>query len=316
MKAAVLHTFGEAPRYESFADPVPGEGEVTVTVTAAALNHYDRNVASGKHYESGSPDSLPRIPGAVGVGRLADGTRVSFTGVRAPFGAMAEQAVVPQQLCIPLPDQVSDETAAALFNPAISQWMALDWRAGFQRGESILVLGATGVTGRLAVQIARLLGAGHVVGAGREEASLEAVRALGADAIVRLSGDKETDAAALWEASGKTGYDVVLDYVWGPVAETALAMPGRASRTRYLQIGAMAGAEIRLSAQVLRAGGWELMGSGSGTMPPMEQLLGYARSVLTHAATGRLTIDVEIHPLADVESVWPSTPRARVVFRP
>jgi NADPH:quinone reductase-like Zn-dependent oxidoreductase len=158
MDAAVLRTFGKAPRYEQFPEPTPGEGEAIVDVRAAALKPVDKQLASGSHYAS--PRELPAVCGADGFGNLVDGTRVFFGGPRRPYGAMAQRTVVPRAFCFPIPEGVDDGTAAALPNPGISAWLSLTRRAKLAPGETVLILGATGVAGKLAVQIAKLLGAG------------------------------------------------------------------------------------------------------------------------------------------------------------
>lgn len=161
MDAAVLHTLGKPPRFEQFPEPAAGEGEVIVHVRAAALKPADKQLASGSHYAS--PRELPFVCGVDGVGYLGDGTRVFFGGPRRPYGAMAQRTVVPRKFCFPVPEGVDDDTAAALPNPGVSAWLALTQRAKLAPGETVLVLGATGVTGKLAVQIAKILGAGRVI---------------------------------------------------------------------------------------------------------------------------------------------------------
>ncbi|HEV8449308.1 MAG TPA: zinc-binding alcohol dehydrogenase family protein, partial [Gemmatimonadaceae bacterium] len=184
MKAAVLHALGSPPHYEDFRDPQPGEKEVVVHVRAASLKNIDKAMANGSHYDAHR--ELPAIVGVDGVGTLDDGTRVFCGGTRPPYGMMAEQTVVSRVRCLPLPDGVDDDTAAALPNPALSSWLPLVWRAHLQPGETVLILGATGVAGKLAIQIAKHLGAGRVVAAGRNPRVLETLPALGADATIAL----------------------------------------------------------------------------------------------------------------------------------
>src|SRR5262250_3243013 len=190
MKAAVLHTLGNPPRYEDFPDPQPGQNEVVVHVKAASLKNIDKAMASGSHYDSHR--KLPVVCGVDGVGVLDDGTRVFCGGSRPPYGMMAEQTVVSRARCLPVPDGVDDNTAAALPNPALSSWLPLVWRAELKQGETVLILGATGVAGKLAIQIAKHLGAGRVVAAGRNEQVLKTLNDLGADATIHLDRpDKE-----------------------------------------------------------------------------------------------------------------------------
>ena len=170
MKAVVLHELGKVPRHGEFAEPIAGKDEVIVRVRAASLKSVDRQLAGGTHYAS--PRELPVVCGTDGVGELEDGTRVFFGGARRPYGAMAERTVVPSAFCFSVPAGINDETAAALPNPGVSAWLTLAHRAKLAPGETVLILGATGVTGQLALQIAKLLGAKRVIGAGRNERML------------------------------------------------------------------------------------------------------------------------------------------------
>src|SRR6202045_3646876 len=179
MKAAVLHEFGKAPRFEEFAEPTTGKDEALVRWRAASLKAVDKQLASGSHYAS--PRELPVVCGTDGVGDLEDGTRVFFGGPRRPYGAMAERTVVPRAFCFPVPSSLDDDRAAALPNPGVSAWLSLTQRAKLAPGETVLILGATGVIGQLAVQIAKILGAGRVVAAGRNEHVLSTLHELGAD---------------------------------------------------------------------------------------------------------------------------------------
>jgi len=212
MHAAVLQTIGTLPRYEEFQEPVvDSDGEVIVHVHAASLKPVDKQLASGSHYASRG--ELPRVCGSDGVGHLDDGQRVFFGGPRPPHGAMAQRTVVPRAFTFPVPKNVNDETAAALPNPGVSAWLSLAYRAKLVRGENVLILGATGVTGKLAVKIARLLGAARVVAAGRNQQALHALHDLGADATISLAlPARELNEAFVREA-GQSGFQVVIDYV-------------------------------------------------------------------------------------------------------
>src|SRR5580692_7037259 len=190
MHAAVVRAFDAPPTYTTFVDPVAEAGELPVTVTAAGLHPIVKSLANGTHY--GSSGELPFIPGVDGVGRLEDGTRVLFGVARSPYGTFAERALAANWMCIPLPEGLDDATAAGIANPAMSSWVALTARAKFAAGESVLILGATGVAGQLAVQIAKRLGARRVIAAGRNPLALGGLKYLGADAVVSL--DQEHDA--------------------------------------------------------------------------------------------------------------------------
>ena len=167
-----------------FRSQLPDDGEVLVHVHAAALKPVDKQLASGSHYASAR--ELPFVCGTDGVGHLDDGQRVFFGGTRSPYGAMAQRTVVRKAFTFPVPEGLSDEIAAALPNPGVSAWLSLAFRAKLAPGENVLILGATGVTGKLAIQIAKLLGAARVVAAGRNPESLSTLHQLGADATIQL----------------------------------------------------------------------------------------------------------------------------------
>jgi NADPH2:quinone reductase len=306
MKAAVLHQLGSPPRFEEFANPVAGENEVLVNVRAASLKQIDKSMASGSHYASFR--ELPVGCGLDGAGTLDDGTRVFFAGPRRPFGAMAEQTVVPRALCFPVPDGLDDTTAAALPNPAGSSWLPLKWRAKLAAGETVLVLGATGVSGKLAVQIAKLLGAGRVIAAGRNPRVLETLPALGADVTIQIDkpGQDLTEAFA---TVVKDGVDVVLDYLWGRPTEALVAaftgheFTAESRTTRLIQIGAIAGPTIALSAAALRSSGLEIYGSGGGSVS-WQAITEAVPLILEHGARGNLRLDTKQIRLADVETAW------------
>src|SRR5260370_39598102 len=164
MKAGVLHELGKVPRCEDFAEPTAGKDEAVVRVRSASVKAIDKELARGSHYAS--PRELPVVCGTDGVGELEDGTRVFFGGPRRPYGAMAERTVAPRAFCFPVPPSIDDDTAAALPNPGVSAWLSLTHRAKFAPGETVLILGATGVSGQLAVQITRRHVALWWIGAG------------------------------------------------------------------------------------------------------------------------------------------------------
>jgi NADPH2:quinone reductase len=309
MNAAVLHTLGQPPRCEAFADPVIGEGEVLVEVRAAALKPVDKQMASGAHYASFR--QFPAICGTDGAGTLADGTRVFFAMPRAPYGAMAQRAVVARPRCFPLPAGVDDDTAAAVMNPGLSAWGALIWRAQLAPGETVLVLGGTGVTGKLAIQTAKLLGAGRVLAAGRNPKVLASLADLGADATISLDQPSEGLTEAFVREGGDKGFDVIIDYVWGRPTEALLAAVTRkdmrpaAGRTRLVQVGESAGPTISLPAAALRSSRLEILGAGTGSAPALPDVWMEAiRQLLDRVAQGQLRIETERVPLADVEAAW------------
>jgi NADPH2:quinone reductase len=321
MYAAVLHSLGTVPRYGEFPEPVIGDkdGEVIVHVHAASLKPIDKQLASGSHYASHG--ELPRVCGIDGVGHLDDGQRVFFGGPRPPQGAMAQRTVVPRAFTFPIPDSVNDETAAALPNPGISAWLSLAYRAKLARGESVLILGATGVTGKLAVQIAKVLGAARVVAAGRNQQALNTLRDLGADATISLALPQAELSEAFLREAGQSGFQVVIDYVWGGPAEAFLAATIRKefaaiqSETRFVQVGESAGPTITLPAAALRSTALTIMGTAG--IPPRDVLVEAFQQVMAHAAKGELQIDTEKIPLADIEDAWQrDQPGRRLVIAP
>jgi NADPH:quinone reductase-like Zn-dependent oxidoreductase len=306
MNAAVLHALGKPPRFEQFPEPIAGEGEVIVQVRAASLKPVDKQMASGSHYAS--PRELPVVCGVDGVGLLDGGTRVFFGGPRHPYGAMAERTVVPRARCFPIPDGVDDVTAAALPNPGASAWLSLTWCAKLAPGETALILGATGTTGKLAVKIAKLLGARRVVAAGRNEQAFSTLQGLGADAVIRLDEPGQDLTIAFAREAGTTGFHVIIDYLWGRPTEALLAALTRSdfaaasTEARLVQVGESAGPTISLSAAVLRSTPLRILGTAG--LPPGDILAGAFQQVMARAASGELRIDTERVPLSEIEDAW------------
>ena len=309
MNAAVVNNFGEAPRLAEFPEPVPGDGEVVVTVLAAALKPLDKQLASGRHYASQSRKP-PYVCGTDGAGRLEDGSRVLFVMPRWPYGAMAERTVAPRHLCFPLEDQVDDSTAAGVFNPGLSAWASLAWRAKMAAGETVLVLGATGVTGQLAVQTARLLGAGRVIAAGRNQQVLNSLRQMGADAVIQLDAPGEDLTEAFARAAAPSGFDVIVDYLWGRPTEALLAAITRrdfaagSSAVRLVQVGESAGPSISLPAAALRSSRLEILGAGTGSASPPEMWAVALRELMARVAAGEVRIATRQVALRDIEKEW------------
>ncbi len=302
MNAAVVRSFAAPPEFGTFDAPVPKPDESLIRVRAAALSPLVKAQASGKHYSSGV---VPFIPGADGVGVLEDGQRVCFAFPAAPYGAMAERVAVPNALHTALPDDLDDVAAAALANPGMSSWAALTLRAPLQPGETVLVNGATGSAGRLAVQIARHLGAGKVIATGRNAARL---RTLGADTAISLEMP-DAELAEAFRRELRVGVDVILDYLWGPTAEMLIgAASGHGSREampriRFVQIGSASGSAISLESAPLRSSGLELLGSGLGSAS-YDQLVSAIGEMLHAARPAGLHIDMEAVPLTDVSAAW------------
>jgi NADPH2:quinone reductase len=320
MNAAVVSAFDRPPRYTTFADPVAGEGEKLVRVSAAGLHPIVKALAKGTHY--GSSGELPFIAGVDGVGKLEDGTRVYFGIARNPFGTFAERALAASWMCLPLPEAVDDVTAAGIANPAMSSWAALTARAKFVAGESVLILGATGVAGQLAVQVAKRLGARRVIAAGRNPRALEKLKSLGADAVISLDQDPTLLVSALRSEIAEAGVDVVLDYLWGQPAELVLqaisqkGLRKTAARIRFIQIGESAGRTISLPAATLRSSGLELLGSGFGSAS-LDQIRQALAEFFQMAANEPFQFHTKAAPLRDVETLWNSAEEGtRLVFQP
>lgn len=312
MKAAVVFDLAQGPVWADFADPQPHENHTLVSIRAAAISHVVKSRASGKHYSFDG--TLPFGVGIDGTGTLPDGQRVYFAFPTAPWGSMAQYAPVALSHCFPLPDGLDDTAAAAMANPGMSGWAALVKRAGLQAGETVLINGATGTAGQLAVQIARHLGAKKIIATGRNPMALAA---LGADACVCLTDDDATLSAQFAELASQQ-IDVVVDYLWGHSAE--LLLPILAKRSpghrpiRYVQVGSLSGADISLNGAVLRSAPLQLMGSGIGSLP-MHELLQATGEMLQAAAIGGFTIATTPARLCDVATAWPlDDSQKRTVF--
>lgn len=302
MKAAVLHERDGVPRYEDFPDPVAGEGEVVIEVKAVAVENVDRAVAAGTHYAGRAMmPELPAIPCFDGIGTLPDGRLVGFGNPRPPYGALAERTVVREGAYAPIPDGL-DPVVATVLASAISG-MSMKVAAGLQPGESVLIQGATGVAGRLAVQVARLLGAGRIVATGRDD---EQLRELGADQVINTK-IKDED---LQRAYAESRTDVVVDFLWGRPTEILLramvpdtfAFP---KPLRLVQIGEVAGTDLRVPAESLRTSGVEIYGAAKGLGP--ETMGAVYGQVVEWASSGQLTFGLERVPLSDIEAAWQRT---------
>lgn len=316
MKAAIVVEAGKTPIYGDFPEPVAAAGEVTVTVSAAALSNLVKSRAAGTHYSSsGQP---PFVVGVDGVGRLEDGRRVYFVLPQAPFGSMAEKTVIRPGQCVSLPDNLDDVTAAAIANPGMSAWAAFKERAKLAAGETVLVNGATGTAGRLAIQIAKHMGARKVVATGRNAQALQALARLGADATLPLGDAGDGFEDALKEQFAGDGVDVVLDYLWGPSAERILIAGAKAGKDaapiRFVQVGSMSAPNISLPSAALRSSAITLMGSGLGSIPA-DCLVKSIGELLRAAAPGGFEIATQTYPLSEVERVWGASTLPRPVFQ-
>ena len=306
MRAALIREAGAAP--ELVSDHAEPDGEVVVDVTAAPLNPVDLSIAAGRFYAG--PPNAPYVPGVEGVGRTADGRRFWFeTGAGyLGDGSMAERAAVHPDRAVELPDGVEDALAGCLGVAGIAAWVPLADRARVKDGETVLVLGATGAVGQIAVQAARLLGAGRVIAAGRSAGKLAAVDA---DAAVQLP----TTADALREAADGL-IDVVIDPLWGEHASTATEAMN--VNGRLVMLGQSAGQQATLDSGVVRGKALQILGHANGVTPP-ETKHAALRAMCEHAAAGRLKVEYEEIPLNDVASAWErqaASPHLKLILVP
>jgi NADPH:quinone reductase-like Zn-dependent oxidoreductase len=311
MKAAIVRGAGQTPVYGDFSEPPPSADGNRIAVTAAAISHLVKSRASGTHYSASG--EFPFIVGIDGVGRLDDGSRVYFVLPKTPYGSMAERTVVPAAQCLALPDALDDVTAAAIANPGMSSWAAYVERARLKPGETVLVNGATGTAGRLAVQIARHLGAKKIIATARNAEALDAVASLGADVTISLDGSEAALERSFKEQFAE-GVDVVIDYLWGKSAERLLIAGAKAGPEavpiRFVQVGAASGSDITLPAAALRSSAIELMGSGIGSVP-LDRLLRCVDGLLQATVPGGFKIAAIPVPLSEVEHAWPNDDSTR-----
>ena len=316
MHAAVVTAFDKPPAYREIPAPTPQTpDEILVDVIAAGLHPRVRSQADGSHYTSTA--DLPLVPGIDGVGRGADGKLRYFVLPDTPMGAMAERTVIDQRRSITLPDDADPVLVAGATNPVMSSWIALRQRIEFKPGQTVLVLGATGSSGRMAVQVAKRLGANRVIGAGRNAERLAALTELGADDTVQLG--TATATGDLARAAGDV--DVVIDYLWGPPTVDAMVAvvsnrPDAGKPLAWIEIGSVAGGTAAIPSAALRAARLQIVGSGQGSVPTRD-ILTELPSLVSEITSGTFDIDVCAVPLADVEAAWSDTGATqRIVITP
>ncbi|HUB76611.1 MAG TPA: zinc-binding alcohol dehydrogenase family protein [Solirubrobacteraceae bacterium] len=315
MKAAILEEYGGIPRYGDFDEPEGGDGVAVLPVLAAVLNPSDISRARGPGRFFVAPPPLPYVVGREGVALTADGRRMYFGATAGPFGSCAERCAVEERTLVELPGGL-DEGVAASLGTSGTGWLALEWRASLKAGETVVILGATGVVGQIALQAARLLGAKRVVAVGRSTVRLERALELGADAAIEI-GDPATLGARLSDACDG-GFDVALDPLWGEPLAAALeaAKPG----ARIVQIGQSAGPIAPLASTAVRGKMLSLLGyTNFNRLVPAEERERAFRTMLDHAAAGRLVVDTERVPLAEAGAAWERqtrSPGAKLVIVP
>src|SRR3954449_7405082 len=299
MRAAILRWYGAPPDVGDFEEPQTSDGQEIVEIVAGGLNPVDIRMASG-HFYGGSPP-LPSVAGREGIGRREDGSLVYFDQPVTPWGSFAERTPIVSASAIPLDGEVDPGLAVSFGIAGLAAWLALEWRAQLQQGETVLVLGASGVVGQIAVQAARLLGAGRVVAAARSPEGLDRAKALGADAVVDIAAAGDDLVEALRDAAGDPGADVVVDPVWGEPA--AAALDACAPRGRLVQPGESAAPLTTLASAAIRGRSLSLLGHTNFMAPPEVKRAAYERMV-QHGAAGELDVQLERVPLDDVRDAW------------
>ena len=321
MKAAILHSADSVPVYGDFAEPKAGPGSQIVDLVAAGIHHLTRSVAAGRHYSRDG--AFPVIPGLNAVARTAGGHLVFTSSAPPPYGTFAERIASPDAMRFPLPDGASPEAVAAGVNPGMASWLPLKARQVQARKlATVLVLGVTGMSGLLAAQNARLLGAARVVGAGRSQEGLRRAAAAGAETVT-LTGDRDADAEALGAALDGEAPGLVLDFVWGPVAETAFQALGRrgfgedTADISYVQIGALAGAEAAVPSALLRSRKLTISGSGAGSVSAAD-IKALIPLYIQLIADGSVRVPFRTFPLSEVAAAWTASAGSgpRVVLVP
>jgi NADPH2:quinone reductase len=314
MKAAVVNVLGQPPQYQDFPEPVAAENEILVKINAAGLHPIVKARASGTHYSS--TGEVPMVAGLDAVGTRPDGSRVYCGNPRRPWGTMAELCAAPAAICLPLPDGIDDLQAAAIANPGMSAWLSLKDRGQLAAGETVLILGATGVAGQLAIQAARHLGARRIIAAGR---NVSALAGENVDAVIAL-GEPEGAISEAFSAQAALGIDVVIDYLWGRPTELLIEAMAKGfddsapRSTRLVEVGSSAGQTITLPGAALRSMDLKLLGSGFGSVP-IQTILSAIPTLFEMAAAGKLHVDVEPVPLTEVESAWTRVEKGRrIVF--
>lgn len=296
MRALVLKQVGQDPEVDDFEVPTAGPNEQIVDIIAAGLNPYDRTLSNS------SDTKVPRVVGLEAVVRGPDGKRYYCNGFVAPYGAVAEKALVKSDRLIELPDQIPDGQAVAVGIAGRAAWLPLSWQAKLQPGESVLILGATGVQGQIAVQAARQLGAGQVVAAGRNEAVLNDLKSKGADRIVVLDGDEVSQKLKAAAPDGK--YQVVIDSLYGQPLEALLSSGALDENSRVVCVGASAGPELGLDFRTFQATKGAQLSAYSTFYVPADLQLEAHHKLVDQAMAGNIQVDVQEFPLQDAAQAW------------
>jgi NADPH:quinone reductase len=317
MRAAEIRTPGEPPVVAERDAPVPGDGEALVEVLAAPITPLDLLCATGTSY-FGKP-ATPYVPGVQGVGRV--GGRVVWfptsAGMAPGDGSMAERAVAPEPDLVVLPEGADPVLVAALGLSAVAAHMALTWRGELAPGEQVIVLGAGGVVGQVAVQLARAAGARRVIAGARSEAAQARAEKAGADAVVALDTDDVDELARRFTAAADGPVHLVLDPLFGPPA--AAAARALCPHGRLVNLGSSAGETCPLDSSTLRGKSLRLLGYTNNALT-REQRAAAVTAVAEHAARGALAVAHEVVSLVDAAAAWQRQAdggaAGRIVLRP
>ncbi|MGX5684614.1 quinone oxidoreductase family protein [Chryseobacterium cucumeris] len=308
MKAAVVFEKGSIPQYADFPDPEVKENEILISVKAASIKNLDRARAGGNHYSTENQEHRPTVIGTDGAGYLENGDKVYFFSKK---GTVAEKAVADKKMIIPIPEELDFSLAAALPNAVMGSAMALKFKTGLQPGNTILINGATGITGRIAVQMARLYGAGKIIVTGRNEESLQSLLELGADEVVSLKLEGNDFKQKIKEIHKVTPIDAIIDYIWGHSVEMLLsALKGDGTfshKTKLVTIGGMSGDTIQLSSQILRGTDIQISGSGLGSWTKEESHFLFSKIIpemFQAAAEGKIKMETQDVDIKNIETVW------------
>ncbi|RKE78458.1 zinc-binding alcohol dehydrogenase family protein [Chryseobacterium sp. AG363] len=308
MKAAVVFAKGIIPQYADFQEPEVQENEILISVKAASIKNLDRARAGGNHYSTENQKHQPAVIGTDGAGYLENGSKVYFFSKK---GTVSEKAVADKKMIIPIPEGLDFSLAAALPNAVMGSAMALKFKAGIQPGNTVLINGATGITGRIAVQIARLYRAQKIIVTGRNEESLQSLLELGADEIVSLKLEDNDFKQKIKEIHQETPIDIIIDYVWGHSVEMILsAFKGDGTfshKTKLVTIGGMSGDTIQLSSQILRGTDIQISGSGLGSWTKEESALLFSEIIpemFQAAVEGEIKMETHEVDIKDIETIW------------
>ncbi len=304
MKAAIIHSFGQTPQIEDFSDPVAKEEETLIQVKASVLENFDKLTVSGNHYSSGHLfPAFPAIVGTDGIGLTEDGKMVGFGNMRPPFGSFAEKAAAG--FTVPIPDGIDPAQAAAMPASILTSMLPLKYSTLLKPGETVFINGATGVSGRIAVQVAKMLGASRVIGTGRNPHSLALLSQLGVDEVIDLTQPDDLLKQAFKKSAGEI--DIILDFLWGHPAEVLLSafIPNYAGfpkkLVRYVQVGESAGSHITIPASVLRTSGVSMVGAAPLNMDILAQEMA---QIWNGIRDGKFYMDIERVPLSDIQQAW------------